>query len=177
MRSYLLARVALLVGSLTTLASCHKTASSARAVYLGPTAVYQLSDNAKELLPDKFSTTFYQDRFNFHPQYNQPLHRIVAVGNSTDKVYLGVVLPPLPADLSVLTESDSIWQLIERRALPNHSILARLRSKKGAEFDVRYLGASAKSQNTHVVNYLTADSATAQRIYLADKPFEGKLLL
>ena len=168
------ALLALVGGLLPT--GCHQPPHPARAVYLGPTPVYQLTDSTRELVPDESSTAFYQCRFNFHPQVNQPLHRIVS-SRSTDKVYLGLVLPPVPVSLAELTASDSVWELIERRALPHQAVLAWLRRKRLPEWNVRYLKASAKSQNTHVINLLTTDSATARRAYLADKPFGGQILL
>ena len=158
------------------LAGCRQSARSQKAVYLGPTAVYHLTDSTRELVPDEAATVFYQRRFNFHPQINQPLHRIVS-SLSTDKVYLGLVLPPLPADLATLAQSDSAWELIGRRALPRRAVLAWLRSRRGHEWNVRYLGASAKSKNTHVIQFLTTDSATARRAYFAPKPFDGHILL
>ena len=161
---------------LALLSGCRPPTRSQKAVYLGPAAVYQLTDSTRELVPDETATAFYQRRFNFHPRYNQPLHRIVS-SRSTDKVYLGLVLPPLPPDLATLTESDSVWELVERRALPKHAVLAWLRSKRGREWNVRYLGASAKSKNTHVIQLLTTDSLTARRGYFAPKPFDGHILL
>ena len=174
-RARRLGGILLLLGGLAG-AGCHQPARTARAVYLGPTPVYQLTDSTRELVPDDSGTAFYQRRFNFHPDFNQPLHRIVS-SRSTDKVYLGLVLPPLPADLATLTGSDSVWELIERRELPRRAVVAWLRSRHRPEWNVRYLSASAKTHNTHVINLLTADSATAHRAYLAPKPFGGQLLL
>ncbi len=163
--------------ALLLIVGCQKPARTARAVYFGPTAVFALTDSTRELTPDETTTTFYQRRFNFHPTVNQPLHRIVS-SRSTDKVYLGLVLPPVPPALADLAQTDSVWQLIERRELPRQAVIARFRSlRRPTEWNVRYLLTSKKSTNSHVINLLTTDSATAHRVYLADKPFNGQLLL
>ena len=165
---------ALLVGGVL-MAACNKPVRTVRAVYFGPAPVYQLTDSTRELVPDESATAFYQRRFNFHPLVNQPLYRLVS-SPTTDKVYLGLVLPPLPATLADLVVSDSVWQLMERRTLPQGAVLAWLRRKRGHEWNVRYLGASAKTKNTHVINLLSTDSAAARRFYFAEKPFGGRLL-
>lgn len=158
------------------LAGCSRSQYQGRAVYFGPTAVYRLADGTQEVKPDARSTAFYEQRFNFHPQVNQPLHRIVATTGGAETVYLGLALPPLPPDLAVLAASDSVWTVVQTRPLPGKAQLALLKSRRG-EFDVRYVGASAKSGSTHVVNLLTPDSAVARSYFDAEKIFKGNLLL
>lgn len=156
------------------LASCQQARPQSRTVYFGPTAVYRLPKGTHEAKPDIASTAFYEQRFNFHPRFNQPLHRIVA-GNPTETVYLGVAVPPVPANLQALVEPDAVWQLAARKMLPGAAQLALLRGHNG-EFDVRYVG-RATSGNVHIVNLLTRDSVVARNYYEASKLFKGDLLL
>jgi hypothetical protein len=162
----------LLHGALLT--GCQQAHTQSRTVYFGPTAVYRLPTGTREVKPDSASTAFYERRFNFHPRFNQPLHRVVA-GIPAETVYLGLVMAPVPADLGVLVAPDSVWQVVERKALPHAGQLALLRGRHG-EFDVRYVG-RASSGNTHVVNLLTRDSVVARSYYEAPKLFKGNLLL
>ena len=159
------------------LSSCQPGQSQGRAVKFGPTPVYRLGKGAQEVAPDKALTDFYEQRFNFHPRFNQPLHRLVR-GNGPD-VYLGLVVPPGPADLAVLTRPDSVWQVVlASRAEPRGAgQLALLRDPRRGEYNVRYVGKAAKSGNTHVINLLTTDSTVARSYYSADKLFRGDLLL
>lgn len=156
------------------LAGCQQARPQSRTVYFGPTAVYRLPQGTREAKPDTASTAFYERRFNFHPRFNQPLHRIVA-GSPTETVYLGVAVPPVPANLQALVEPDAVWQVVERQALPAGAQLALLRGRSG-EFDVRYVG-RAKSGNIHIVNLLTRDSVVARSYYTAPRLYKGNLLL
>ncbi|WP_046244614.1 hypothetical protein [Hymenobacter terrenus] len=160
--------------NLGLLAGCQQARTQSRTVYFGPTAVYKLPDGTREEKPNKETTASYERRFNFHPRFNQPLHRIVA-GKDAETVYLGLAMPPVPANLQALVEPDSVWQVVERRALPGEAQLALLRGHRG-EFNVRYVG-RATSGNTHVVNLLTRDSVVARSYYMAPKLFKGNLLL
>ncbi|MBO2011360.1 hypothetical protein [Hymenobacter negativus] len=160
--------------TLALLAGCQQAHKQSGTVYFGPTAVYRLPKGTHEAMPDTASTAFYERRFNFHPRFNQPLHRIVA-GSPTETVYLGIAMPPVPANLQVLVEPDAVWQVVGRKALPSAAQLALLRGRN-SEFNVRYVG-KAKSGNVHVVNLLTRDSVVARSYYDAPKPYKGNLLL
>lgn len=154
---------------------CHRDQHQDHVVRFGATSVYKLTGGAREQTPNKSTTQFYERRFNFHPRFNQPLHRIVA-GQGAETVYLGIVVPPVPNDLGVLIQSDSVWSLLQENHLTGKARLALLKSKRG-EYDVRYIGASSQSKNTHVINLLTEDSITARSYYDASKLFKGNLLL
>jgi hypothetical protein len=156
------------------LAGCQHAPPQSQTVYFGPTAVYRLPKGTHEASPDTASTAFYERRFNFHPRFNQPLHRVV-VGSPTETVYLGLAVPPVPANLQALVAPDSAWGVVERKALPHAAHLALLRGHRG-EFDVRYVG-RASSGNVHVVNLLTRDSVVARSYYEAPTLFKGNLLL
>ena len=158
---------------LTTMA-CTRQPPKGNAVYFGPTAVYRLTPETKELAPDQTTSKQYDASFNFHPNYNQPLHRIVAGGLQT--VFLGIVVPPAPKDLAELTATDAQWTRMEVKALPKNAVMALLKDGRGA-YDVRYLGLSAKSGQIHLVNLVTQDSILARSYYDADTLFKGNLLL
>lgn len=176
MRFYQFSSLALvLLAGLAT--NCQPGRSQGRAVYFGPTAVYRLGKTDQEVTPDPAATTFYEQRFNFHPRFNQPLHRLVR-GTGPETVYLGLVMPPVPARLAALTAPDSVWQLVSERAEPHgNGRLALLKNVRRGEYNVRYVGKAAKSGNTHVINLLTADSAVARSYYVAKPLFKGNLLL
>jgi len=157
-----------------TLLGCSRKPGADSAVYLGPTPVYKLVPGTREVAPDAPTTKLYEGMFNFHPAYNQPLHRLVVGGNQT--VYLGLVLPPLPAKLDELMVTDSAWTLVQSRPVGKGALLGLLKGRTGA-YDVRYLGASVKSQMTHVINVYTQDSALAQSYYHAEPLLKGNLLL
>ena len=154
---------------------CQRDHYQDHVVRFGATNVYKLTGGAREQTPDKSATQFYEQRFNFHPRFNQPLHRIVA-GEGAETVYLGIVVPPVPNNLGVLTQSDSVWTLVQEKTLTGKARLALLKNQRG-EYDVRYVGASSKSNNTHVINLFTKDSVTARSYYDASKLFKGNLLL
>ncbi len=156
------------------LSSCQPGQSQGRAVRFGPTPVYRLAKGAQEVVPDKATTQFYEQRFNFHPRFNQPLHRLVR-GNGPD-VYLGLVVPPGPTDLAVLIRPDSVWQAVANRTEPQGQ-LAMFRNPRRGEYNVRYAGKAVKTGNIHVINLLTTDSTLARSYYSADKLFKGNLLL
>ena len=139
--------------------------------------MYRLGADAKEIAPDSATTAYYGQRFNFHPRFNQPLHRLVR-GSGPETVYLGLVLPPAPRNLVVLMASDSVWQQVATRTVsPDGAQLALLRNPRRSEYNVRYVGESKKSGNVHVVNMLTSDSTVARSYYTAEKLFKGNLLL
>ena len=159
------------------LGSCQQGQSPGRAVYFGPTGVYRLTGDAQEIAPDSALTAYYGRRFNFHPRFNQPLHRLVR-GSGPETVFLGLVLPPAPGNLGVLTASDSVWQQVAARAVaPGAAQVALLRNPRRGEYNVRYVGKNKKSGNTHVINLLTPDSTVARSYYAAEKLFKGNLLL
>ena len=157
------------------LTGCYQDQQQDHVVRFGATSVYKLMDGAREQTPDKNATQFYEQRFNFHPRFNQPLHRIVA-GQGAETVYLGIVAPPVPNNLGVLIQSDSVWSLLHEKKLTEKARLALLKNRRG-EYDVRYIGESSKTNNTHVINLLTKDSVTARSYYDADNLFKGNLLL
>jgi hypothetical protein len=167
----------MLVAGAGLLAACHAKPRLEHTVYYGSTAVYRLKPGAQEITPDKATTSFYSQRFNFHPRFNQPLHRVVR-NSGTETVYLGLVMPPVPGDLTVLTLPDSVWQLVDARsASPHAGRLALLRNARRGEYNVRYVNKIAATSNVHIINLLTSDSLLAKRYYAADSLFEGNLLL
>lgn len=140
---------------------------------MGPAQVYSLAPGDKVLAPEPASTQYYERLFNHHPQYNQPLHRIVK--STTQTVYLGIVVPPLPPSPADLLASDSIWQQKAMRKV-GAAYAGFLQDGQG-QYNVRYLAMSGKTKFLHVINLLTADSALARRQYEATPPLQGHVLL
>ena len=155
------------------LAACKGPGQAPDVVYMGPAQVFALQPGAKVLAPEPASTAYYEQLFNHHPQYNQPLHRIVK--STANTVYLGVVMDPLPPSPADLLATDSVWTVVAARKVGAAQV--GLLRGKGGQYNVRYLATSSKTKFLHVINLLTTDSADARQQYEANPPLHGRVLL
>jgi hypothetical protein len=92
-----------------------------------------------------------------------------------ETVYLGLIVPPFPPKLTDFLASDSVWTQLATKKM-DLGDMGMMKYALGG-YNVRYVFASKKTGQTHAINLFTADSATAQGYYDAEKPFKGALLL
>jgi len=159
------------VAALFLAAACNKTPKG-NTVLLGPTPIYQLRPGYKEVIPNAMAVKRYQALFNYYSQYNVPLHRVVL--GDTANIYLGLIVEPIPASLSVFAQSDSVWTRIVGRTYSKGEIALLKHAKAG--YNVRYIAPSTLTKQVHAVNLLTKDSSLAARYYNHDPIFYGNIL-
>jgi hypothetical protein len=153
--------------------SCGRAPSKSENLYLGQDLIYSLEPGARIVIPAQAAVNEYEKKFNYYKQYNVPLHRIIINSNST--LYFGLVVEPMPAQLTDLIQPDSLWSVIATKS-DKHGYWGFLKYAKGG-YNVRCLTHSNKTKQVHAINLFTTDSAVAISYYTDTNGFRRNLHL